>query len=137
MPARKRAIRAGLVVLRGRIELPTSSLPMRCSTTELPQHLGVRRFVGPENLGPKTLKALTMLRNSEAERSLTKTEGCRAAVDIAAFFDRRLCNKRHCAQGLRGHWHRIPERIAGRIGGPHPMTEARCEPPGGISGGPN
>ena len=27
------------LVLRGRIELPTSSLPMMCSTTELPQHL--------------------------------------------------------------------------------------------------
>ncbi len=26
------------MVLRGRIELPTSSLPMMCSTTELPQH---------------------------------------------------------------------------------------------------
>ena len=25
------------MVLRGRIELPTSSLPMMCSTTELPQ----------------------------------------------------------------------------------------------------
>ena len=28
------------VVLRGRIELPTSPLPMVCSTTELPQHSG-------------------------------------------------------------------------------------------------
>jgi hypothetical protein len=28
------------MVLRGRIELPTSSLPMMCSTTELPQQAG-------------------------------------------------------------------------------------------------
>ena len=39
--------------LQSRIELPTSSLPMRCSTTELPKHMAEGAGFEPAGLAPQ------------------------------------------------------------------------------------
>lgn len=65
----------GEMVLRGGIEPTTSSLPMRCSTTELPQHREFSGSLAPKTPSQKTLNSLTLLANSVGRALLYQGRG--------------------------------------------------------------